>query len=320
MLQTTAQKPRRGECTPEGRARQIAARISNGIHFEAPVLPGGIESQADWDAHLTSLEEALQPVGAWEKLCVYRIALSAWKHSRLVRHEVAIVAAAIRTPDNKFKSSYDEDYIHADDVAEVLRRSESSLAEELFGMRDFMKRVSALAGDDLGERTFTAAERRQILSAIIQQSNDDDDDDDDDDNVGEPTGHDGEPTDAAIADNEDAVIIIPAAQLREEIDQIAKACGRDINEAIEELADTLTAGIRTRQHRLEQARTHIGACLIPDERNVNRLALYERQLDAASRRYLNDLYRAQALRRGEPVAAPIAVDVNVTGEPGNGLQ
>lgn len=78
--------------------------------------------------------------------------------------------------------------------------------------------------------------------------------------------------------------------------------------------------IRKRQHRLQLARTHICACLIPDEKNVNRLGAYERGLDAASRRYLNDLYRAQAfLRLGQPAAAPIAVDVNVTEEHGNGL-
>jgi hypothetical protein len=320
---TTRQGQGGGPKTVAGKKRQIAARISNGVHFQSPVLPNGIESQAAWDAHLAGLEEALQPVGAWEKLCVYRIALSAWKHFRLVRHELALVAAAICTPDNG--SSDDEDYIRNDDVAEVLRRSESSLEEELFQMRDFVKRVSALAGDELEGISFTAAERRQILSEIIQQSSYDDDEDGDDaddtselaDAVDDGTGHDGEDTNDETADNEDAVII--PAQLREEIEQIAKAKSVNTREAIEELADTLEVGIKKRQRRLQLARTHIGACLIPDERNVNRLALYERQLDAVSRRYLNDLYRAQALRRGEPVAAPIAVDVNVTGEPGNGL-
>ena len=65
-----------GAKTVAGRQRQIAARISNGVHFQSPVLPNGIESQADWDAHLARLKEALQPVGSWEELCVYRIALS----------------------------------------------------------------------------------------------------------------------------------------------------------------------------------------------------------------------------------------------------
>jgi hypothetical protein len=183
----------------------------------------------------------------------------------------------------------------------------------MFQQRDFMLRVDALAGEDFSDITFTAAERREILTAIIKQPVYDAD--------GFPAKSriPSEDTNDAAADNEDAVVI-PAAQLRKEIDQIAGAKRVDTNEAIEELADTLAAGIRTRPRRLEVARTHIGECLVPDEKNVNRLALYERQLDAASRRYLNDLYRAQGLQLGQPVAAPIAVDVNLTGEQGNGLR
>jgi hypothetical protein len=65
MLQKVAQeiasvnagRPRkRRQRTPEGQQRQIAARISNGVHFQSPVLPDGIESQDAWKAHLASLE------------------------------------------------------------------------------------------------------------------------------------------------------------------------------------------------------------------------------------------------------------------------
>jgi hypothetical protein len=68
MLQNTSQASgkkatRRGQGggpkTAAGRQRQIVARISNGVHFQSPVLPNGIESQANWDAHLARLEEAL---------------------------------------------------------------------------------------------------------------------------------------------------------------------------------------------------------------------------------------------------------------------
>jgi hypothetical protein len=340
MLQKLAQdncqpkrgRPRkRGERTAEGQQRQIAARISNGVHFQSPVLPNGIEKKAAWDAHLARLEEALQPVGSWEKLCVYRVALSAWKHFRLVRHEAAIISAAILKPDNGFKSRFDQDYVRAGDVSEMIGRSESSLGEEIFKQRDFMLRVKALAGEDFSDITFLAAERRVILTAIIKQpvydtdgtpaksripkkfleGLDDSDGSGGDDDEEDLAGH--------VSDEGEDTGDVSAAQLRKEIDQIAGVKRVDTNEAIEELANTLSAGIRERQRRLEVARTHIGGCLVPDEKNVNRLALYERQLDAASRRYLNDLYRAQALRLGQPVAAPIAVDVNVTGELDNGL-
>ncbi len=328
MLQNVAQKTGGGACSPEGRARQIAARVGNGVHFQSPVLPNGIESQEAWDAHLASLEQALQPLGEWERLCVFRVALSAWKHFRLIRHEVALVTEAVRNPANEYKTTYDVDYVHGSDVAEVLARSQSSLEAELCQMRDLAARVSALSSDGDGV-SFTAAERRQVLSAIIEQPADDidesEDGDEDEDYAAEPDSEGGraEPTSKVDtndddADNEDTVII-SAAQLREEIGQITRTRGTTPGQAIQELAGMLAEGIKNRQRRLQLARTHIGVCLIPDERNVNRLALYERQLDAASRRYLNDLYRAQALRLGQPVAAPIAIDVNVVGEQGNGL-
>jgi hypothetical protein len=323
MLQNAPQKTGGAACSPQGRARQITARTSNGVHFERPVLPNGVESQEAWDVHLASLEEALQPVGAWEKLCVYRIALSAWKHFRLVRHELSLVAETISNPANEFKTEYDDDYVHAGDVAEVLARSEASLEGELSRMRDLVPRIQSLSTD--GDNViFTAVERRQILSAIIEQlssrtgEGEDAEEDDSAELVDEEAvGDDAEPISVAVG-NEDAVTV-SAVQLREELGQIAAANGWAPGEAIDELVTRLEESIRTRQHRLRLARTHIGACLIPDERNVNRLALYERQLDAASRRYLNDRYRAQALRLGQPVAAPIAVDVNVVGESNNDL-
>jgi hypothetical protein len=330
MLQTTNSR-KRGESTPEGRARQIAARIGNGVHFQSPVLPNGIESQKAWDAHLASMEEALRPVGAWEKLCVYRIALSAWKHFRLVRHEVALATQAICDPDNEFKSTHDANYVHATDVAEVLARSEANLEEELSQMRELLTRVSALSTDGDGI-TFTVLERRQILSAIIEQPlYDTDQEDRDDDGKDGNAQEDSEPVKTETADSadsrdspdpsdsDDSPESIRAAVLREEIKQIARAKGERPTDAIASFVSELEESIRIRGRRLKLARTHIGISLIPDERNVNRLAIYERQLDAASRRYLNDLYRAQALRLGQPVAAPIAVDVNVTGEQGNGL-
>jgi hypothetical protein len=330
MLQTPSPKTRGAACSPEGRARQTIARVSNGVHFQLPVLPGGIESQADWEAHLASLEEALQPVGAWEKLCVYRIALSAWKHFRLVRHEAAIVSAAILSPNDTFLASYDNEVPGADCVAEVLARSACELAEEFSQRGEFLLRIRALTTDNGEGVAFTAIERRQILSGIIQQltyddegeeeeNNDVDDTGEDADVAQNSKGHDSKQSNGDAADTLEESVVVAATQLREEIEAIAAAKGVDIKEAIQELADTLEEEIRRRQRRLEAARTHIGACLIPDERNVNRLAIYERQLDAASRRCLNDLYRAQALRRGEPVAAPLAVDVNVTGEGSNAL-
>jgi hypothetical protein len=308
-------------------------------------LPNGIESQAAWENHLASLEESLQPVGAWEKLCVYRVALAQWQFFRLIRHVTAITEKAVLHPENSFTSSDDEDYVHAGDVGEVLRRSESSLEKEFSRMRDFMKRVNSLGGQDTSDITFMAAERRQILTAIVKQPTynadgvsiknkipaellaeldaaaaDSGDLEDDNSEDGDATflGADSEDTNDKAVDNEDPVVV-SGSQLWEEISEIAQFKGVEATEAIEELADTLALGIKKRQRQLAVARAHIGMNLIPlDEKTVARLALYERQLDAVSRRYMNDLVRSQLARSGQAVPPPIALDVNLTGNPPNG--
>ena len=196
----------------------------------------------------------------------------------------------------------------ASDVGEVLQRPESSLEEELFKMRDFMLRVSAVAGQ--ADVTFTAAERRQILEEIIKQpvydadglpvkskipeefleemdddhdaGQEDDDDDGDDTLADEVLSSDDCPqhpvsreTNEEAADNEDAVMVSGSA-LREEINEITKFKGVELTEAVKELVDTLSGEINQRGRRLEVARAHIGASLVPDEKNVSRLSLYER--------------------------------------------
>jgi len=337
---TTGQGKGGGPKTITGRANQIESRINHGIHYECPVIPQ-VESPEAWERHLAEQQESLKPVGGFERFCVYVVALRQWQFFRLVRHELAIVAKAITQPDNGFTSSYDEDYVLAGDVAEVLRRPES-LEEELFEMRDFMLRVSALADNDFTNITFTSTERRQILSAIIKQPtydanglpvkskipkeflnglSDDDgygDDDNDDDELAGDVSDDGEDINDAAADNEDAVVTA-ATQLRGEIEEITKFKGVNLTESLQELVDTLAGGIKERQRRLEVASTHIGLNLIPsDEKTVARLTNYQRQINADISRHLNSLLRSQALRSGQVVPPPISLDVNFTGEQGNG--
>jgi hypothetical protein len=325
MLQTS--KPTGGgACSPEGRQRQIESRINHGIRYECPVIPG-VESPEEWEAHLADQEESLQPVGGFERWCVHVVALRQWQFFRLVRHELALVTKAIREPEPDNGDGVRE----ADDVREVIERSESSLAEELFGMRDLMHRLAALATEDFTEITFTEVERRQILTAIIEQPvydsngiphksklpglNDDNQDDNDD------AKDDGTLVSDHCESGADKGEVISATVLRAEIEEISKAKGVTFGESIQELADTLAFQIKERERRLKAARTHIGINLIPlDEKTVLRLTNYQRQINADISRALNHLLRSQALRAGQSVPLPLSVDVNVSGEQNNGLQ
>ena len=340
-----------------GKAREVVQRQSREKDVRSPLgfptafifrvpsylaasnlMPSGRRTWLGWKKHCNRSVPG-------KKLCVYRVALAQWQFFRLTRHVSAITEKAVLHPENSFTSSYDEDFVHACDVGEVLRRSESSLEKEFSRMRDFMKRVNALGGRDTSDITFMAAERRQILSAIAKQptynaggvpvktkipaellaeldaaaaeSGDLEDDNSEDGNA-IFLRPDGEDANDETVDNEDPVVV-SGSQLWEEISEIAQFKGVEATEAIEELVDTLALGIKKRRRQLAVARTHIGMNLIPlDEKTVARLALYERQLDAVSRRYMNDLVRSQLARSGQAVPPPIALDLNLTGNAPNG--
>ena len=319
MLQKLAQendqhkrgRPRkRGQRTAEGQQRQIAARISNGVHFQSPVLPGGIESQEAWEAHLAKLEEALQPVGAWEKLCVYRIALSAWKHFRLVRHEAAIVSAAILSPNDTFLASYDNEVPGADCVAEVLARSACELAEEFSQRGEFLLRIRALTTDNGEGVAFTAIERRQILSGIIQQLTYDDEGEED-------SGQDYDENEGA--DLDDGVPIFDgenrtwsAAKVQEQLRILCEAAGEDWRAKLYYVLYDYRHELEERLSHLAEAKEHITYGQILGMEELDRLCLYERQISASFRHLVSQLERHQARRLGVPVPAPLAVDLSVS--------
>ena len=79
MVQVSSQTNGRrggGPRTPEGRQHQVRSRLSHGVRFQSPVLPDGIESEAEWTAFLEDMGESFEPVGTFEESCVYQIALS----------------------------------------------------------------------------------------------------------------------------------------------------------------------------------------------------------------------------------------------------
>lgn len=64
--------------------------------------------------------------------------------------------------------------------------------------------------------------------------------------------------------------------------------------------------------RLTEAKEQIAYNRILGLEEVDRLALYERQIHSTLKHLVNQLERHQALRRGQPVAAPVALDVTLS--------
>jgi hypothetical protein len=66
-------------------------------------------------------------------------------------------------------------------------------------------------------------------------------------------------------------------------------------------------------------RFHLNICrrnhLLLDERAIEKVMRYKLHLSRQFHRDLQELQRIQAMRQGQPVAAPVAIDVDVPSSP-----
>ena len=93
-----------------------------------------------------------------------------------------------------------------------------------------------------------------------------------------------------------------AGLVRQLVEELAEA---DCKRREQGLADELT-------RRLDEYRRKY---LLPDEETLAKVMRYEAHLSRQLHRDLHELQRLQAMRQGQSVAAPIAIDVDVSGGP-----
>jgi hypothetical protein len=74
-----------GPRTPEGKHRSAQNALRHGLRAGSPVVP--FENEADWQAHLVGVVDALAPQGRLEEELVDRVALQLWRLRRVARYE-----------------------------------------------------------------------------------------------------------------------------------------------------------------------------------------------------------------------------------------
>lgn len=88
---TEPAKHRRGPKTANGRAAVRHNAIKHGMASNSPVIPG-MESEAEWQAHLDAVVASFAPEGYLEQLLAGRFANLFWRMNRVTRYEVAVTA------------------------------------------------------------------------------------------------------------------------------------------------------------------------------------------------------------------------------------
>jgi signal transduction histidine kinase len=291
---------RHGENTPEGRMAGRLAVTTNGVRFFLPVLPG-IERPEDWQAFHEGVRASLSPIGTYEDDLTRRLAHVLWRWHRLERHEVAVTMDYIK----EHVLGWDERQA----LDTVLEQTREEIEREDRRAHKFLARLQTLTAG-ASEVRFSADEAQQILSGFAETLQNQMDDDEDDD----------EEASAADSQNGDAPVVIEkrdysAAELLAEIQVAADAAQLDWRAV---LGGYVTERIKSQAHwqaGLEAARAHIELHLIPDQTNLERLCSYERHLSGEVRKLRSLLEREQALRKGQPVAPPLAVDVQLSAAP-----
>ena len=317
MVQTAAQgnngrrkrgRPRKhGQVTPEGRKHQIESRLDHGIRSRSPTLLH-VESSAEWQEHLEGVRKSYTPVGEAEECLVHLIAYQFWRWiGRLIPYERDLTFAKMVQP----KDELGLDGVSAELIQEVLTKSEEELRAPLSEGRAQLVRYEALANGS-SELVFTKAEVQELLGwfvSRIQEGTDSETEDEDDQDEADPEDDEAsdEPPEFNVEDRSWSV-----ADIQAELKILCDAAGRSWREELEWFLYHRQEELDTRLSSLAKAKAHIERKRILSFDEVNRLALYERQINGTLKSLLNQLERHQARRLGQPVAAPLSLDVSLS--------
>lgn len=277
-----------GPTTEEGKAVVRLNALRHGVTAEAAVIPF-LESPEDWEAHRQGVLESLTPVGYLETILAERVAMLLWRLGRANRYEREI--AAIKQEDLKedlFKYDAENSPDHFQDRMEAARDM-VKLLKRLPRMSD----KTALSKDD-------ALDILEAASSCIEEEVDLD-------NLGLP----GMPDDVDLEEFEGWTVVL----LRKALAVIAKEGGKSFNDLLHSTKFTFMVAEAKAKLKLEQATTKLERArrkhLLPDLEKLEKLSRYEAHLERSLYKSMHEIERLQAVRAGQSVPPPIAVDVTV---------
>jgi len=101
------------------------------------------------------------------------------------------------------------------------------------------------------------------------------------------------------------------AEVQEQLRILCEAAGADWQEKLSWVVYERQRELEKHFSHLAEAREQIAYNRVLGLEELNRLTLYERQILATLKHLVNQLERHQARRLGQPVTAPVALDVTV---------
>jgi hypothetical protein len=293
-------KRKNGQHTPEGQRSQIKHKLTHGIRGISPVLLG-IEREQDWMDHYAGVRQSLKPGDEFEEDLCYLIAWQLWRMGRLIRHETELIGQKIINPDLTYSSgSLTREAIH-----EVLANPKAKLDQEHAKAEERVSRYAAL-GNGASGVVFAADEVREILEAVLAQVQDSE----------KSSGENVSDEEAAAEDEAPSIQVEErewtVSEVVEQLKILAEAAGVHWRDPLHQVLLDKAQTVYDRRQALEEARRHVSRELVLSEKHVNRLGVYERQINCVLKSTYSMLERARAYRTGMPIPPPVSVDLTIS--------
>ena len=306
MAQSKNGSPKRGgPVTAQGRRNQIASRLTHGIRCLSPVLLY-VESEVEWQEHLEGFRQSYAPVGEVEECLVHLIAYQFWRWiGRLIPYERDLTFARMTAPSDSLIGGG----CSSDDIQKVLSTPSANLEAQQRTAVEQQARYEALGNGESNGLVFSAAEVEELVDwfrkKIAKEQDDENEGDDPDD---EALVFDGENRSWTGAEVQEQLALL----VQEQLALLCEAAGQDWRAKLPWVLYDRQHKLDERFSRLSEAKKQIAYNRILGLEELSRLTLYERQIHATLKHLVNQLERHQALRRGQPVAAPLALDVTLS--------
>ena len=268
---------KRGTGPRSAAGKAIAARnsIGHGIYALSPVIEG-LESAEDWSAYRLAMLACLAPVGMLEETLAERSILTAWRMRRVAGYETRQILLPIREHTDN----------HAADDRQHRRQQE------------FLQWFEA-AGDAVPVSE-TAAQ--WLLECACEECRAVDD--------GVPNGGSDGVERAEL--EEELSETCTVGEVRGLLGRLAEWHGTNVAGVLSAVQQKITREQEAAQRRLALL---CHAQLVPDDHTLGQVMRYESHLARLFHRDLHELERLQAARNGQPVAAPLVMDIDLADIP-----
>jgi hypothetical protein len=307
-------KLRHGENTPEGRRSQIKHKLGHGIRGISPVLLK-VEREQAWREHYEGVYRSVNPGSEFEADLAYLLAWQLWRFGRLIRHETALTNEKIHKPPESIFDVGNNPTVTKEAILAAIARFEcerqngtspkKSKADSKNSLLSRCRAIESRAPNVM----FDPSEVREILGLVLEQVRSSAEEE-----MNEDADYGEADTDE---ENEDEGLDIEerswsAGEIAEQIQILSNAANLDWREELALVIQSLEHAEVEHDEQIDEARRHVLRNLVLDERTVNRLALYERQIMAQFKSTYSPMERGRAWRLGMPVPRPVSVDLTVS--------